>query len=226
MTNELHYSMLSDMFKSIKEQFSCKMHGPATFEEDERQSVFHYKRANVDHLFLDDSLDRDLMEMIYDNHDDVNDGWREVASDISDDEGGPETGRISPCTFAYWAEGSKRRDDHGDDEKFVWEERKHYEIPVRDYHHLLLSLYLATLITDTSLQTVRQRPLAPNTNEPRLQKSRSQRSLEDEDEGADLTPACSEYATTEPSILWSPPRKFAQTNPRATQSPNKFTKKC
>lgn len=213
MTNKLHHSMLSDMLKSIKEQFTCKMHGPATFEEDERQSVFHYKRANVDHLFLDDSLDRDLLEMIYENHDNVNDGWRDVASDISDDEGGPETGRISPCTFACWAEGSKRWDEPGDDQKFVWEERKHYEIPVRYNHHLLLSIHLAALITDTSLQTVRQRPPSPNTHELRVQKRRYQRSLEDEYEGADLTPACSEYALTEPSILWSPPRKFAQVNP-------------
>lgn len=46
-------------------------------------------------------------------------------------------------------------------------------------------------------------------------KYRYQRDLEDEYGGADLTPGCSEYAKTEPSILWSPPRKFAQTKPRA-----------
>lgn len=143
MTDELHHSMLSDMLKSIKEQFTCKMQGPTTFEEDERQSVFHYDRADINHLFLDDSLDRDLLEMIYENHDNENDGWREVASDISDDEGGPETGRISPCTFACWAEGSKRWDEPRNDHKSVWEVRKKFEIPVRDYHHPLLSLVIS-----------------------------------------------------------------------------------
>lgn len=133
VTDRLHHSLMKDISRSIKEQLDYKIEGPTTFNEDERLSASKYRRAKVDHLYLNDSLDPDLLEMIYENHDNENDGWREVASDISDDEGGPETGRISPCTFARWAEGSKRWDDPGDKYDSIWEARKEYEIPVRDH---------------------------------------------------------------------------------------------
>lgn len=142
MTDSIHHSIVMDMKRCIKEQLPYKIEGPTTFSEDERLSASKYRRAKVDHLYLDDSLDPDLLEAIYENHDDENDGWREVASDISDDEGGPETGRISPCTFACWAQGSKRWDEPGDKYDSIYEPRKEYEIPVRD-HCLLRPFKLA-----------------------------------------------------------------------------------
>lgn len=131
-TNKLYHSMLVGIKKAIKEQCTWKIRGPAAFGEDDRQTVFRYKRPKVEHISLDKSFDPDLLELIYENHDKEDDGWDEVSSYISDDEGGPEDGRISPCTFARWAEGAKRWDAPGDKHKSIWEDRKEYDIPVRD----------------------------------------------------------------------------------------------
>lgn len=123
--------MLVGIKNSIKEQCVWKVHGPAAFDEDDRQTMFQYKRPKIEHITLDESFDPELLELIYENHDKEDDGWNDVASDISDNEGGPpEDGRISPCTFARWAEGTKRWDAPGDKYKSIWEVRKVYEIPV------------------------------------------------------------------------------------------------
>ncbi|KAJ4424516.1 hypothetical protein N0V82_000840 [Gnomoniopsis sp. IMI 355080] len=174
--------MLTGIKMAIKEQFNWNIGGPAAFGEDDRQTMFKYKRPKIKHLSLDESFDPDLLEAIYENHDKQDDGWNDVSSYISDDEGGPESGRISPCTFARWAEGATRWDQPGDKHKSVWEDRKDYEIPAD-----------------------RQRPPSPNTYEPRERKYRDYESQADENDGSHLTGACSEYAKTEPSLLWSPP---------------------
>lgn len=60
--------------------------------------------------------------------------------------------------------------------------------------------------TDGEAQDSRQRPPSPNTLEPRKLKVRETTAQFDEHDGRPLTAACSEFANTEPSILWSPPR--------------------
>lgn len=131
-TDKIYNSMLAGIKNAIKEQCNWRVRGPAAFSEDDRKTMFKYKRPKVQHLRLDESFDPDLLEVIYENHDKEDDGWNDVSSYISDDEGGPEEGRISPCTFARWAEGATRWDQTGDKHKSVWEDRKGYEIPVRD----------------------------------------------------------------------------------------------
>lgn len=198
--------MLAGIEDSVKEQYVWKTHGPATFDEDDRQTVFQYRRPKVEHFTLDESFDSDHLEGIYENRDKEDDGWRDVSSYISDDEGGPEDGRISPCTFARWAEGTTRWDEPGDKHLSIWEDVNEYEIPVRE-EALLLPSEAGALYSLTFLQSDRQRPPSPNTLQPRPRKHRNREFQVDEQDGGHISPACSEYARTEPSILWSPPRR-------------------
>lgn len=59
----------------------------------------------------------------------------------------------------------------------------------------------------TRRQDERQRPCSPNTALPRQTKHRKTQILYDAEDGKQLSPACSGYAKSEPSILWSPPRE-------------------
>lgn len=85
------------------------------------------------HIAIDEEgLDTDKLEEMYQILDGMSDGWAKYASsEVSDDgEGDPTDGRVSPCTFARWAQGTKRWDEPGDKYKSMWEKRQTYEIPV------------------------------------------------------------------------------------------------
>lgn len=195
--------MLHDIDDSIKERVEWDGHGPARFSEEERRAVFQYVRPKIDHLHLPESFDRDALEEVWQN----SDGWyRYAASEVSDDEGDPADGRISPCTFARWAEGAKKWDAPGDKYKSMWETRKTYEIPVSSNGHIS-ARHIGRMCTDSRIQEERQRPPSPNTAEPRTQKFRDRELQIDEDDGRLLSAACSEFAETEPSLVWSPPRR-------------------
>ncbi|KAK7748020.1 hypothetical protein SLS53_001272 [Cytospora paraplurivora] len=181
-------TLLGDAMNSIKEQGEWNVRGPAAYDEDdkERKVNFSYKRPKMHHFIIDAGrFDPDEMEEMCQSLDKLGGGWaRYAASEVSDDgEGDPADGRISPCTFAHWARGAKRWDAPGDKYKSIWEKREGYDIP-----------------------DVRQRPASPNTALPRRTKERNKERLYDEEDGRTLSsPACSGYANTEPSILWSSP---------------------
>lgn len=70
---------------------------------------------------------------MYEAHKEESDGWHKyAASEVSDDEGDPADGRISPCTFARWAEGAQRWDGSSDKYRSKWEPRVTFEIPVSE----------------------------------------------------------------------------------------------
>ncbi|KUI57683.1 hypothetical protein VP1G_05007 [Cytospora mali] len=179
-------TLLGGVEDSINERGEWKARGPATVDEDDekRKAIFSYARPKMDHLTVDESFDPDKLEEMYQNLDKQGDGWAKyAASEISNDgEGDPVSGRVSPCTFARWALGAKRWDAPGDKYKSMWEERENYDIPED-----------------------RQRPASPNTALPRREKDRKKERLYDAEDGRELSPACSGYAKTEPSVLWSPP---------------------
>lgn len=93
--------------------------------------MFRYPRPEVDHIPLPETFDSEALKELLDINDKTNDGWvQNAASDVSDSEGDPSDGRISPCTFLHWAEGAKRWDAPGDKNRSRWETRKTYDIPV------------------------------------------------------------------------------------------------
>ncbi|KAJ0124960.1 hypothetical protein J7T55_006303 [Diaporthe amygdali] len=184
-------TMLGDIHDSVKEQVEWNSRGPSKYEDQERQrkTIFTFDRSRTEHLGpgsleLPGSLDVGKLDDICQGSDYTADGWRKyAASDVSDDgEGDPANGRISPCTFARWSHGAKRWDAPDDKFKSAWEERRTYMIP-----------------------NDRQRPCSPNTALPRQTKRYNTQSLYDMDDGNELSPACSSFARSEPSILWSPP---------------------
>ncbi|POS76822.1 hypothetical protein DHEL01_v204793 [Diaporthe helianthi] len=184
-------TMLGDIENSFKERFDWKSRGPATYDDEEaqRKSTFIFDRPIVTdfslaHLELSEGFDAGGEDSIFRDSNFIAEGWRNyAASDVSDDgEGDPADGRISPGTFALWSEGTKRWDEHGDKYRPAWKEAKTNVIPDR-----------------------RQRPCSPNTALPRKMKHRHTKNLYDVEDGKKLSPACSAYAKTEPSILWSPP---------------------
>ncbi|KAI3394795.1 hypothetical protein diail_2197 [Diaporthe ilicicola] len=184
-------TMLGDIENSIKDRFDWKSRGPSVYgvEEAQRKSVFTFPRPRNEHLRLKDlempeDLDTSKLDHVCQGGDYSADGWSKyAASDVSDDgEGDPADGRISPCTFAQWSRGARRWDAPDDKYKSAWEERKVYDIP-----------------------TDRQRPPTPTTPLPRQTKHRITQSLYDEEDGRELSPECSSYARSEPSILWSAP---------------------
>lgn len=179
-------TLLGGVEDSINEQVEWKVRGPAAFDEEDegRAAIFCYVRPSMTHITVEEGYDPDKLEEMYLGFDKMGDGWaRYAASEVSDDgEGDPADGRVSPCTFARWAHGAKKWDEPGDKYKSMWEKRKTYETP-----------------------DGRQRPASPNTALPRRMKVRRKEKLYDEEDGQDLSPACSGYAKTEPSVLWSPP---------------------
>lgn len=86
------------------------------------------------HITIGEGFDPDKLEEMCQVFEKMGDGWaRYASSEVSDDgEGDPADGRVSPCTFARWAQGTKRWDDPGDKYKSMWEDRKTYEIPVSE----------------------------------------------------------------------------------------------
>lgn len=131
---------------SIREQGEWDARGPAVFSEADkaRKAIFSYARPRMDHLLIDAGCsDPNALEEMRQSHDALGDGWaRYAASEVSDDgEGDPADGRISPCTFAHWAQGAKRWDAPGDKYKSIWEKRETYDIPVseeRALDHLVM----------------------------------------------------------------------------------------
>lgn len=67
---------------------------------------------------------------------------------------------------------------------------------------------MAIDMLNTRHQNERQRPSSPNTALPRQTKHRNAQILYDVEDGKQLSPVCSAYAKSIPSILWSPPREF------------------
>lgn len=120
----------------MKMEFEWKVEGPSKFDEEqeeERETSFKYPRPKIDHFEIPDLLNPKSLEEMYQKHKEAGGGWSEFVNDYcSDDENDAENGRISPCTFARWAEGSERWDKPGDKFKSVMEELKQYEIPVSD----------------------------------------------------------------------------------------------
>lgn len=218
--------MLASAENSYLERIRWHSRGPAAVvdEDKQREAVFYYDRPVMEHLPFDEGFDPDKLEEAYQCYDKLGDGWAKyAASEVSDDgEGDPADGRISPCTFTRWAQGTRRWDDPVDKYKSVWEEQKEYEIPVSGHlprhcrSHTPVYIPKYTLLTQGQ-QEDRQRPASPNTALPRRMKIRSMESLYDVHDGEQMSPVCSDYAVTEPSILWAAPRKFplAATNTRA-----------
>lgn len=135
-------SMIAEINTSIYEQQEWNVNGPSSFDEDNRQAKFHYTRPKIVHLQAPASLATDSLEEAPSCQ---SDGWKHyAASDISDEEGDPSDGRISPCTFARWAEGAQRWDSAEDKYRSQCELRRTFEISVsgsfniQEYHETLL----------------------------------------------------------------------------------------
>lgn len=121
---------------SIKMNFDWKIEGDAKYDEedDARPTSYKYPRPKIDHLDVPASLDPKCLEEMYDVHKEARAGWSKYVDDYcSDNEDDPNGGRISPCTFARWAEGAgekKYNNKVGDRFKSVMEEPREFEIPV------------------------------------------------------------------------------------------------
>lgn len=126
--------MLDEIYKSIYEERDWKVQGPARFdEEDDVQATFQYNRPQIDPIKLPESLDPNELQEIREAQKEASDGWHKyAASEVSDDEGDPTDGRISPCTFARWAEGAQRWDEPSDKYRSKWELRVTFDIPVSE----------------------------------------------------------------------------------------------
>lgn len=152
-TNQLpiYLSLLGGVEDSINARGDWKVRGPATFEDEdeERAAIFCYVRPSMNHITIDKGFDPDKVEEMHLGFDKMGDGWAKYAvSEVSDDgEGDPADSRLSPCTFARWAHGSKRWDEPGDKYKSMWEERETYEIPVSQE---LLRAHLSTISSTPS----------------------------------------------------------------------------
>lgn len=95
--------------------------------------MFQYSRPKINHLTPPEPLSSDALQELRQVQDREGDGWAQyAASDVSDDEGDPTSGRISPCTFARWAKGAKRWDGPEDMFKSRWEPRESFEISVSE----------------------------------------------------------------------------------------------
>lgn len=124
-----HLSLIDEISNSIYEQREWNVHGLASFDEaDNRQIQFQYARPKIAHIqppenFITDGVEDAILAQ--------SNGWNQhAASEVSDDEGDPADGRISPCTFALWAEGAQRWDGPDDKYKSKWELRTAFEIAV------------------------------------------------------------------------------------------------
>lgn len=120
---------MDEINDSIYEQREWNVHGLASFdEEDNRHTKFQYARPKIAHIqppehFVTDGLEEAIRAQT--------DGWNNyAASEVSDDEGDPADGRISPCTFARWAEGAQRWDGSDDKYRSRLELRTTFEISV------------------------------------------------------------------------------------------------
>ncbi|CAN8103566.1 unnamed protein product [Discula destructiva] len=186
---------------SIKMDFDWKMHGPAKYDDEDgdRPTSFQYPRPKIEHLCVPDLLNEEYLEEMFQKHTEAGGGWSKFVNDYCSDDGDdPENGRISPCTFNRWAEGAKRWDAPADKFKSMMEERKEFEIPAE-----------------------RQRCESPSSPETRERKVRFKKNQVDERDGMPMSPICSEYANTSPSVLWSPPPMRAKI-PQAMQKDQMF----
>lgn len=124
-------SLLNGIHDAIQEQGDWKASGSAKYDEEERQTVFRYHRSKIGHILLPDAFDPEVLEELFEIHGKTENGWAQYAADdVSDNEGDPSDGRVSPCTFLHWVEGAKRWDAPGDKNRSRWEARETYEIPV------------------------------------------------------------------------------------------------
>lgn len=120
---------------SMKMDFDWKTEGPAKYDEEDetRPTSYKYPRPKIDHLGVPAMLDPKCLDEMLEAHKKAGGGWSQFVNDYcSDDEDDPANGRISPCTFARWAEGAgeKKYCNFGDRFKSVVEDPKHFEIPV------------------------------------------------------------------------------------------------
>lgn len=93
--------------------------------------MFRYRRPEIDHIPQPDTFDPKASQELFEIYAKTQDGWAQYAADeVSDNEGDPSDGRVSPCTFLHWVDGAKRWDAPGDKNKSRWEARKDYDIPV------------------------------------------------------------------------------------------------
>lgn len=107
------------------------MNGFSKYDDEERRTVFRYRRPKIDHIPAPGAFDPEALEELFKINAKTPDGWaRFAADDVSDNEGDPSDGRVSPCTFLHWVDGAKRWDAPGDKNKSRWEARKDYNIPV------------------------------------------------------------------------------------------------
>lgn len=124
-------SLLDGIHDAIKEQGDWKVSGPAKYDDEERRTVFHYRRPEIDHISSPEAFDAQVFEELFEIYGKTKDGWDQYAADdVSDNEGDPSDGRVSPCTFLHWVSGAKRWDAPGDKNRSRWEARQTYDIPV------------------------------------------------------------------------------------------------
>lgn len=126
-------SLLGGIHDAIKEQGDWKVSGAAKYDDDdERRSVFRYRRPEIDHISTPEAFDAEALEELFEIYGHAKDEWdQHVADYVSDSEGDPSDGRVSPCTFLHWVNGAKRWDAPGDKNKSRWEARQTYDVPVR-----------------------------------------------------------------------------------------------
>lgn len=129
-------SLYTSVKASIKMDFDWKVEGPAKYDDEDgdfRPTSYEYPRPKIDHLDVPASLTDECLGHMYDAHELASSGWSTFVGEYcSDDDGDAANGRISPCTFARFAEGAGDKSLRLNYTRFKSpvEEQQVFEIPV------------------------------------------------------------------------------------------------
>ncbi|PSR90555.1 hypothetical protein BD289DRAFT_213620 [Coniella lustricola] len=120
-------SVLKDLCDANNDEGEWTGPGPSSGTREQTNTVAKHECFNLE---TTDTSNQAALDTATENDEKRNQDWQQhVTNEVSDEEGNPANGLISPCTFARWAQGATRWDAADDGYSSAQKIRRIFDFP-------------------------------------------------------------------------------------------------